>query len=150
MDIEGKIDMSHEERDYIGQLHQHGFRVTLQRLIVLDAVCDIGGHATLPAILQRVEELDPTIDQSTIYRALDVLVEAELITRSEIDGTGKVYEIVGNTPHHHLVCKTCGDVQHLKHATIQPMLDQIESENGFHVATDHLIFYGTCAKCLQG
>ncbi|MBZ0295901.1 MAG: transcriptional repressor [Anaerolineae bacterium] len=141
--------MSHEERDYIKQLHKHGFRVTLQRLIVLDAVCDVGGHATIASIFKRVEDLDPTIDQSTIYRALDVLTEAQLVVSSVIDGT-RVYEIAASTPHHHLVCKRCGEMQPLSQEMVQPLLERIQKESGFRVEPDHLILPGICSKCLNG
>lgn len=141
--------MSHEEQDYIARLHKYGFRVTVQRLMVLDAVCDIGGHATLSAISQRVEELDPSIAPSTIYRALDVLLEAKLIVSSEIDGIGKVYEIAGEMPHHHLVCKQCGDVQMLTHDAVRPFLNHLRNEYGFCVEMNHLTLSGLCRSCLK-
>lgn len=139
--------MSHEDRDYIEQLRLHGFRVTMQRLIVLDAVCDVGGHATFAAIAVRVKDLDPTISQSTIYRTLDMLVEAELIVSSEMDSAERIYEIAGNTPHHHLVCNGCGEVQRLNHTMVESLFNHIQESKGFQVTTDHLILPGLCAKC---
>ncbi|MBZ0301759.1 MAG: transcriptional repressor, partial [Anaerolineae bacterium] len=71
--------MTHENSDYIQVLHEKGYRVTPQRLIVLDAVCACQGHATLADIHARVMDMDPTIDRSTIYRALSVLQKVGLI-----------------------------------------------------------------------
>ena len=139
--------MSHENRDYIEQLHQHGFRVTMQRLMVLDAVCDIGGHATLPAISKRVEALDATIAPSTVYRALDTLVEAELVVSSDIKGVGRVYEVAEATPHHHLVCKCCGEIQVLNDALVRPLLDSIKREYDFQAELNHLTLSGLCKSC---
>lgn len=138
--------MSHEQRDYIEQLHQHGYRVTSQRLIVLDAVCEVGGHASIESIVRRVRELDSTIDQSTIYRALEILTNAKLIVSSKIDGV-RVYEIVDNTPHHHLVCRVCGNIQQLNHDMIQPCLHRIQLESGFQVEPEHFILSGLCSEC---
>lgn len=137
--------MTHENIDYIEILRRQGFRVTSQRLTVLDAVCDIGGHATLEQIQQRVKEIDPQIDPSTIYRALHVLCRAGLIVSAELDG--KVYEIAGETPHHHLVCTLCGGVQALDHIFVQQFYDQLQQKFGFVVSTDHLTLAGVCNQC---
>lgn len=139
--------MSHEEKDYIQILHANGYRVTPQRLIVLDAVCDIGGHATIGDIYGRVKELDPTIDQSTIYRALDVLCVVGLVVVSEIGDTGKVYKIAGTAQHHHLICHACGKVLTIDTQTLQPLFGHIRLQYGFEVDGDHLALTGLCQHC---
>ena len=100
--------MTHESKDYIQTLREQGYRVTPQRLIVLDAICDIGGHAEISQIMARVNFLDNTIDKSTVYRAIDVLIEVGLVTLTELDNQVRVYNIAGSD-HHHLVCRTCGN-----------------------------------------
>ena len=92
--------MTHEEKDYITILRSNGYRVTPQRLIVLDAVCEYTGHATLADIQATVNDMDSTIDRSTIYRALDVLREVGLIVESEIENVGKIYRVAGESDHH--------------------------------------------------
>ena len=83
--------MTHETIDTIERLRRQGYRVTPQRLIVLDAVCEVGGHADFGAIYASVKYADPTIDKSTIYRALDVLSSVGLIVVTDIGDEGKVY-----------------------------------------------------------
>lgn len=145
-DPESGFRMSHEERDYEKQLREHGFRVTWQRIVVLDAVCDVGGHASTAAVVKRVAELDPSIDLSTIYRALDVLTQAQLVVSAEIDGV-RVYEIAEPVPHHHLICRQCGAVQPLSHKAVQPLLDHVLREHGFQIESEHLVLSGLCATC---
>lgn len=141
--------MTHENKDYISALHSRGYRVTLQRLIVLDAVCEQGDHATLADIQATVYDMDPTIDRSTIYRALDVLKEVGLIVESEIGETGKVYSIAGEANHHHLVCLSCGKVITVAGNTIKSLFESFEEEYGFAVQADHLVFNGLCANCRE-
>jgi Fur family transcriptional regulator, ferric uptake regulator len=141
--------MSHEEKDYIQILRSHGYRVTQQRLIVLDAVCDIGGHATTSRISARVKELDPTIDLSTIYRALDVLVEVGLVVVSEMGDEGKVYKIAGDSAHHHLVCQSCGKILTISTEELYPLLEHLQTKYGFTVRADHLSLPGFCRDCVQ-
>lgn len=141
--------MPHENSDYIASLRSRGYRVTPQRLIVLDAVCEIEKHATFGDIYARVKELDPTIDQSTIYRALDVLCEVGLVVASEIGDLGKVYKIAGESDHHHLVCLNCGQVIRVDVETFRPVQDLIEQLYGFKINADHLSFNGVCQQCRE-
>ncbi|MDQ7026986.1 MAG: Fur family transcriptional regulator [Anaerolineae bacterium] len=122
--------MSHEEKDYIQILRSQGYRVTPQRLIVLDAVCDIGGHAAIATVVARVKKLDPTIDLSTIYRALDVLGEVGLVVATEIGDEGKVYKIAGEATHHHLICQNCGTVLSISHDEVNPLFAHLQEKYG--------------------
>lgn len=140
--------MTHETRDYIQALRSRGYRVTPQRLIVLDAVCAFDGHATLADVQASVNNMDPTIDRSTIYRALDVLQEVGLIVESEIGSQGKVYRIAGEPDrHHHLVCLTCGRVLTVSGSVVAPLLRVFRDEYGFEAQADHLVFNGLCSDC---
>ena len=139
--------MTHENSDYIQVLHDRGYRVTPQRLIVLDAVCACQGHATLADIQARVSDMDPTIDRSTIYRALEVLREVGLIVESELGHHDKVYRIAGESDHHHLICLSCGKVLTISKQEIEPFLEHLRSIYGFQVQADHLVFNGFCDAC---
>jgi Fur family ferric uptake transcriptional regulator len=61
-----------------------------------------------------------------------------------------VYEIAGETPHHHLVCLKCRHVQLLSHEAVKDLFAKIEREQNFHVETDHLALFGYCARCRNG
>ncbi|MBZ0292912.1 MAG: transcriptional repressor [Anaerolineae bacterium] len=139
--------MSHHKIEYEDLMHRHGLRVTPQRLTILDAVCDVGGHATLGAIYRTAKLADPAISRSTIYRTLEVFCEIGLVTSAEIGEDGKVYEIVEAHPHHHLVCQVCGEIQQIPDEIMQPTFDRIKQAFGFDVETSHLVLSGTCRNC---
>lgn len=138
--------MTHENGDYIKALHAHGYRVTPQRLIVLDAVCELNRHATVADIQVKVGEYDSTIDRSTIYRAIEVLRTAGLIVESRISDE-KVYKIAGESDHYHLVCERCGMIYTVETEGIRPLLERITQQTGFEIRADHLALSGICAKC---
>jgi Fur family transcriptional regulator, ferric uptake regulator len=139
--------MSHENIDYVKRLRSKGYRITLQRLIVLDAVCEVGGHATFGQIHQRVKFADPTISKSTVYRALDILSEVGLVAETEIGNEGKVYIITGGASHHHLVCSSCGTVSMFDVRLLDPVIDLILDKHNFQVHADHLVLSGLCENC---
>ena len=140
--------MSHENIDYIEKLRARGYRVTPQRLIVLDAICEIAGHASLSQITERVAYLDPSIDKSTIYRALDVLCQVGLATQTAIEPQGKVYSIAGGQ-HHHLSCQSCGAVLTISDEEFEAFQREIMQKHGFKIQSEHLAFKGLCGECLN-
>lgn len=139
--------MSHEGKDYIQILHSRGYRVTSHRLIVLDAICELAGHATIADIRAKVNALDNTISLSTVYRALAVLTDAGLVVESEIQDGHKVYRIAGEAKHHHLICQSCGSVQTIAQEVLTPLLQAILADYGFTVIADHLGLKGFCCLC---
>lgn len=139
--------MSHDSIDFVAALRARGYRVTLQRLIVLDAVCELGGHATIADIQSAVIEMDPAIDRSTVYRAIDVLRAAGLVVESDLGEAGKTYAVAGEADHHHLVCVSCGKILTARTELINPAFCRIRHEHGFVVQADHLVLNGLCAEC---
>ena len=64
-------------------LHAHGMRMTPQRQLVLDAVRELQ-HATPEQVCQRVQDTAPTVNITTIYRALDLLEELGLVRHTHL------------------------------------------------------------------
>jgi Fur family ferric uptake transcriptional regulator len=91
--------------------------------------------------------MDPTIDRSTIYRALDVLQEVGLIVEAEIGDAGKVYRVSGESDHLHLVCISCGKVLTISRNEIAPLLEHLIAVYDFEIQTDHMILNGLCNEC---
>lgn len=139
--------MSHNQIDYITLMRERGFRVTPQRQMILDAICEGGEHVTPEEIYRRVKAKAPTINPATVYRALEFFCSLGLVVSADIGIGQKVYEIAGDTPHHHLVCRACGTVQSLAHAEVAPFFAHLEQAMGFRVETDHLVLFGLCRQC---
>jgi len=142
--------MTHQKIDYVDLMRAHGLRVTPQRLTILDAICEGGGHTTLGEIYARVRARDRSIDRSTVYRALAVFLELGLVVSAELAPGETVYEIAHLAPHHHLVCQECGREMEFDHAIAQGMFNAIAAEYGFAVRMDHLVLFGLCPDCRGG
>jgi len=139
--------MTHETMDYEGIIRTSGRRVTPQRVMILDAVCEGGGHTTLKQVYRRLHRMDATIDQSSVYRTLKLFVELGIVISAE-NATGEtVYEIPKPQKHHHLVCRQCGTEQEIGHDALRDMVARIEAQHGFQVEMDHLVLFGLCAAC---
>lgn len=139
--------MSHENMDYEGIMHRAGHRVTPQRVMILDAVCEGGGHTTLKQVFTRLRKMDNTIDRSSVYRTLKLFIALGLVVSAETLTGETVYEIPKPKPHHHLICRTCGKEQEIGQEAMVGMYALVQQQYGFIVATDHLVLHGVCADC---
>lgn len=143
------MSVSHENLDYGTVLRNAGRRVTRQRLIILDAVCEGHGHTTLKQVFSRVREVDDTIDQSSLYRTLKLFVDLGLVISATTDDGETWYEITRPRPHHHLICRTCGKQQEIAHDVVQAMSNMLLRQYGFEARPNHLVITGLCAKCRE-
>lgn len=141
--------MSHENMDYEGIMHRAGHRVTTQRVMILDAVCEGGGHTTLKQVYRRLHRMDATIDRSSVYRTLKLFVALGIVIAAESTTGETLYEIPKPQKHHHLVCRRCGTEQEIGHEAIQGMIARIMEQHGFMVEMNHLVLHGLCATCAQ-
>ena len=139
--------MSHTRWDYASLMHQRGFRVTPQRQLILDAICEGHGHTTLEEVLERVRLKSSAVNRATVYRTLDFLCALRLVVAADMGGGRMVYEIAGDVPHHHLVCRTCGATQRISHETVKGVYTQVEHDQNFHIDMDHLALFGLCEAC---
>jgi len=120
-----------------------GRRVTRQRAQVWDVLMRAEGtHLSARELATRLPELH----QATVYRALDVLVAEGLARRTEIDGRA-LYETAAEHLHHHVVCTSCGAVQHVHDETVRSALQRVARESGFMLAEGELTFRGVCPAC---
>lgn len=139
--------MSHDNMDYEGIMHRAGHRVTPQRVMILDAVCEGGGHTTLKQVSLRVRKMDPTIDRSSVYRTLKLFVELGLVVSAQTADGETVYEIPKPHRHHHLICRQCGREQEVGPDVMDEMFAQVARRYRFTPKMDHLVLYGLCADC---
>lgn len=139
--------MPYQTRDYTVVIRQHGFRVTAQRRLILDAICEGGGHTTVEEITARVKAKTPSPNRATIYRTLDFLCAMKLVVAADVGGGHTVYEIAGEKPHHPLICRNCGGQAPLSHELVKTLFARVEREQGFVVDPDHLALFGFCRQC---
>jgi Fur family ferric uptake transcriptional regulator len=143
----GHGTMSHNKMDYLEKLHENGCRITRQRQVVLEAVCQANGHAPLEEIYLRSKKLDESIDRSTIYRSLDLFVKLGLVIVAQNFNGERIYELVQKNHHHHLICTICGNDIEIDNRVVDDFYQQIRNEYNYDIAMDHLIVYGVCATC---
>ncbi len=123
-------------------LREHGYRRTAQRFAVWEAVGNLR-HCTPEQIAADL----PDVDLSTVYRALETLVDCGLITHTHIGHGPPVYHAVDPTPHLHLVCQRCGRQESADVAMADSLKRQVATTHGFVVDVDYMALPGLCRAC---
>ncbi len=136
------------QEDVLQAFRRVGCRVTPQRMMIVAAVREGGGHLSADQIHARVREKYPYVDISTVYRTLELLKELGLVTETDMGRGRLVYEFRGaDRPHHHLVCQECGRTFELDHRFLEPLEEALLREYGFEADIHHFAVFGRCADC---
>jgi Fur family ferric uptake transcriptional regulator len=134
-------------RDIASRLSQKGYRMTPQRLMILEAIEGASGHISAEEIYQDIRKRYPGLNISTVYRTLELLKETGLVTETDM-GDGRVrFHSLGHEHHHHLVCSKCGKVIDLDEETLSPLTRSLSEKYGFHADLHHLAIFGRCKGC---
>jgi Fur family ferric uptake transcriptional regulator len=124
-------------------LHGRGYRMTPQRVAILQALHD-GGHFSPTQIFERVRQTGMT--ETTVYRTLEFLARNGVLLVAN-QGNGHLsYELSGDA-HHHIVCSSCGAEMEVDPALLGPAIRKIEKKTGYALNASHLTFSGLCSKC---
>lgn len=135
-------------RDWDEILREHGYRITPQRQLVLEAVNTLG-HATPETLLAEVQKTAGGINLSTIYRTLEVLEQVGLVTHAHIGHGPPTYHSVDEEPHIHLVCDTCSSVSSIPADSAELFVQLLRDKTGFETDVAHVSVHGQCGECVK-
>jgi Fe2+ or Zn2+ uptake regulation protein len=127
-------------------LRARGLRVTRPRLAVLDVLAG-GGHLEVEEIARAVRARLDSVSTQAVYDVLGALSRAGLARRIEPAGSPARFEARAGDNHHHVVCRSCGEIADVDCAVgAAPCLDP-GSAGGFEVDEAEVTFWGLCPAC---
>ncbi len=107
----------------------------------------------LAVAMARDEDVLSPPGQSTIYRIMPRLLEANIVKRFNT-GTGRkaAYQIVGGEhchSHMHMKCLSCGKLLHMSDHESEAMMQIFRQNNRFTLDLTQTMLFGTCSDCTQ-
>jgi Fur family ferric uptake transcriptional regulator len=133
--------------DTLKAIRESGHRLTPQRVMVLTAIAETGGHISVEEIQRRLAEQRSAMGKATVYRTVSLLRRLHLLNEVVRGGVSH-YEIAD--PHHrhdHMVCEHCGTAIHVPPAYLDELHDRLLRETGFELHMEHSTISGLCANC---
>lgn len=134
-------------------LRDHGLRVTGARLVVLTALLDNHRPTSAQELIDAVASSGrPDIDDVTVYRTVNLLVEHGIAQTVGTTDRGRRFEVHAcegcRIDHPHLQCKSCGALECLEEGILPAAM--IPSElAGYQIMEARLYLYGLCPACRQ-
>ena len=135
--------------DLRNKLSEKGLKVTPQRLAILSAIHELGGHPTADNIIEYIRRGNPNIASGTVYKVLDALIENKLVKRVSTDRDIMRYDGIVEK-HHHLYCLECDMIEDYADEELDAILrDYFRTHKikGFHITEIELQIRGKFDGC---
>ncbi len=132
---------------FIDTLRSHGFRITPQREMIVEAIAHQGNHINADEVFALIQKRTQSVNIATVYRTLDLLVEQGLASRIDLGEGRVIYAAHQHGPHIHLVCRQCGQVVDADQDLLSAFNRQLKSDYRFAADLQHISVLGLCSQC---
>ena len=135
--------------EVVESLKKTGYRLTPQRMMILNVLEESVGHLEVDEIHERVRQQYPFVDLATVYRTLHLLKKLHLVTEISLGDVSR-YEMARKDRHNHMVCSVCGIAYDLHTIHLDQLKQTLDEEYGFDADLEHFAVSGVCANCRNG
>lgn len=131
-------------------LRSAGLRVTQPRIAVLTHVLEAGeAHLSADELLEKVSAGAAAAHRATVYRTLEGLTEAGVLSHVHLDRGITAYHLAPGITHLHAQCEVCGRVVDLPADLFGDTADRIRRAVGFELEPAHVALSGRCKQCAR-
>ena len=114
---------------------------------VLSTLERAGGFASAQEVYHLMKREGQSIGLTTVYRSLQSLVNDKIVDVLRRDDGEAIYRLCGETHHHHLVCKSCGETVEIEGGAIEKWALNVAKDHGFREVGHTAEIFGLCSKC---
>ena len=128
-----------------------GYRAGGARTAVIELLAAEGGCIEAEQVDGRLRELGRKVGTASVYRALALLTELDLLHKVALPDSPVRFELVlaGGEHHHHIVCERCGRTVAFTDQALEEAVHSISDRTSFRVAAHDVTLHGTCDACLR-
>ena len=125
-------------------LRENDLKMTRERRLILKEIFHADSHLEAEDLLMRFRRKGDKVSRATIYRTFDLLIRANLISRSDFGHNHYHYEKdFGEKQHHdHMICQESGVVIEFRDPRIDALLEEICKNNNFKMSHRSLQVFG--------
>ena len=125
-----------------------GLRQTKQRNELVEAIFSNTDHFTVEELLDRLRKTDIRASRATVYRTLNMLVDAQMLFEIDLGDEVTTYDpnFMESPVHNHLVCVDCGKVLEFEDNHLELLNDCLSRRMGFRPVKKSLRIEACCEK----
>jgi Fur family transcriptional regulator, stress-responsive regulator len=132
--------------DAASLLRGAALRVTRPRVTVLNAVYE-HPHADTDTIIRSARMDLGEVSRQGVYDVLRALTAAGLVRCVEPPGGVARYESRVGDNHHHVVCRSCGDIADIDCAVGDAPCLRAAGGHGYAIDEAEVVYWGRCPSC---
>lgn len=130
------------------ELARAGIRPTASRFSILKLFREHpDAHFSVEQIYRMLSGGPEPVSLASTYRTLSAFIESGLVTSATLGDSRVVYELNHGRPHHHLVCRRCGDICDLHDDDLTTQFEHVASRHRYTCHAAALVISGTCPAC---
>ena len=146
MDIKEKI-LQEAKAVYSEYLKKNKMFFTKERTDLLHFIFDQKGHFSADELVFEMKKENIKVSRATLYRSLNQLVDAGILSESDFGHGHTHYEItLGTKPHVHLICTDTGDVREVQSRKLELALNDLAKKEGFKIKRFKIQLFGLSKK----
>jgi Fur family transcriptional regulator, ferric uptake regulator len=132
---------------FLTYLGEHRHRATSGRFRVFEGALLEVGHFDADGLYLKLRSRNEKVSRATVYRTLDLLVEAGFLSRMHTESQA-IYEVVRGRHHHdHLICTGCGKTFEVFSESLEKAQEELCRQHGFLALNHTLRVEGLCSAC---
>ena len=125
------------ETDLLKKCNDAGIRMTAQRSLIIETLIGSDDHPDADQVYRRAVERDEAISLPTVYRTLNLLDDAGIIKKINMNDGKARFESV-REDHDHLIDADNGHIHEFYNQELKKILESIAENMGYEVI-DHRI-----------
>jgi len=131
--------------ELISSLREDGFRITPQRIAIVDYLLKTEEHPSAEHIHKTIQKKYPMMSLSTVYKTLDLLKEKKLVNEIEVEGESR---FDAHTDEHvNLVCMNCGKIEDVDEDSLKEIQSRVARKSKFLIIKGSFEMFGYCNIC---
>ena len=131
--------------DLVSSLREEGFRITPQRVAILDYLLKTVDHPSADRIHKVIQRKYPMVSLSTVYKTLELLKEKRLVNEIEVDGETR---FDAHTDEHiNLVCMNCGKIDDVDEDVLKNIQIRAAKKSKYLILKSSFELFGYCNNC---
>ena len=131
-------------------LKRAGLRSTRARVLMLEFFQQHAHeHLGADRVYSLLNEEARNVSLSTVYRVLNELTNAKLLSGIAFGGGHRAYELNDGVRHDHIVCTVCGSIREFFDPQIEARQQAVADDLDFAVSGRQLVVFGLCAQCKE-
>lgn len=137
--------MKQHVQQLVSSLRDEGFRITPQRVAIVEYIMGTVEHPSAEQIYQKVKKEYPMVSLSTVYKTLDLLRKKRLVNEIDVNGESRFDANTGE--HINLVCLSCGKIEDIDESSVKEIRAKAAKKSRYLIVRSNFDLYGYCSYC---